>query len=341
MNELLKSNRNLWDLFTRKEEYSAPFLDNKNRFPYYCSKHRNVLKPEVSQFLIKNGLKIEYPDNRRFAVCMTHDYCRIRPTNLEILYEAARALRRLHFRKSLTILLSRVIKKLNPILDLTRVMDLEEKYGAKSSFYFLALDKGNLGFSYKIDEIKEELRDITNRGWEIGLHIGYEAYTEKNQLRKEKENLEKVIGRPIIGCRNHGLVFQVPTTWELLKEAGFKYDTTFGYADCVGFRNGMCHPFKPFNLNNNEYIDIMEIPLIIMDETLITYMRLDLTKIWDITKELIDTVEKCRGVITILWHGDVLLSGGMGKLYERILQYCHEKNAWVTSAENIYRHFAT
>ncbi len=340
MIELLKSNKRLWDLFTRREEYNAPFLDEYRRFPYYCSKHRNVLIPEVSQFLINNGLKVEYPDNKRFAVCMTHDYDIIRNTNLTISYEAAKSLRRLQFRKSLTVLLSKVNKKLDPISDFTRIMDLEERYGAKSSFYFLALDKGNLDFSYKIGEIKEELRDITNRGWEVGLHVGPEAYKDINKLKKEKEELESVVGKTIIGCRNHLLTFQVPTTWELLKEAGFKYDATFGYTDCVGFRNGMCHPFKPFNLNTDEYIDIMEIPLTVMDKTLNTHMRLDLTSTWDIIKKLIDTVENCQGVITILWHGDMFVTDGMGEMYERMLQYCHEKNAWITSAENIYRHFA-
>jgi len=85
--------------------------------------------------------------------------------------------------------------------------------------------------------------------------------------------LEKVLGKKIVGYRNHYLKFKVPETWGLPKEAGFKYDTTLGYADCVGFRNGMCHPFKPFDLNINSYINILEIPLIIMDRTLFDYMK--------------------------------------------------------------------
>ena len=87
------------------------------------------------------------------------------------------------------------------------------------------------------------------------------------------------------------------------------------------------------------YIDIIEIPLTVMDKTLNNYMRLDLCNTWGIVNKLIDTVERCQGVITILWHNDMFVTGGMGELYERILQYCHEKNAWITSAENIYRHF--
>jgi peptidoglycan/xylan/chitin deacetylase (PgdA/CDA1 family) len=122
---------------------------------------------------------------------------------------------------------------------------------------------------------------------------------------QEKKILEDIIGKKIVGYRNQYLKFKIPDTWEMLSEAGFKYDTTFGYADCAGFRNGMCHPFKPFNLNTGKEIDILEIPLVIMDCTLLRdYMRLDFERAWKLTKLLINRVEQYNGVITILWHNN-------------------------------------
>ena len=120
-------------------------------------------------------------------------------------------------------------------------------------------------------------------------------------------------------------VFKVPDTWELLSRAGFKYDTTFAYADCVGFRNGMCHPFKPFNLNTNKEIDILEIPLTIMDATIFLHMNIDQKRAWDLTKQLIDTVEQYNGVITILFHNDTYKLEENLKFYEKLLKYCSEK----------------
>jgi hypothetical protein len=73
MIEVLKQNKELRDLFTRMEEYNLLMLDQYDRFPYYMSEHRNILEPEVSKFLIENGLKIEYPERKKFAVCLTHD----------------------------------------------------------------------------------------------------------------------------------------------------------------------------------------------------------------------------------------------------------------------------
>jgi len=335
MVEVLKSHERLWGLFTKKEEYQPPILDQYQRFPYYLSKHRNVLEPEVSAFLIQNGLKVEYPDDKKFAVCLTHDIDIIYFSKLRLAYEVALSLRKLQIGKSSRILLNKVSKKINPLWNFEQIMDLEKKYGAKSSFYFLALNRDEQDFNFRIEDLKKELRNIIDNGWEVGLHGGHEAYNNLDKIKKEKERLEDAIQKEVIGYRSHYMRFKVPTTWELLKEAGFKYDTTFGYPDCVGFRNGMCHPFKPFNLNTNEYIDILEIPLIIMDCTLDGYMRLDMKNAWEITKRLIDTVARYKGVITILWH-NTWMTGEELEFYEQILKYCCEKNAWMTSGENIW-----
>ena len=109
---------------------------------------------------------------------------------------------------------------------------------------------------------------IIDRGWEVGLHGGHTAYLNAQEMKIKKERLEKVTHQPVLGYRNHYLRFKVPDTWEYLSKAGFQYDTTLGYADCAGFRNGMCHPFRPFNLNTNHEIDILEIPLTVMDGSL-------------------------------------------------------------------------
>jgi len=337
MIEALKANETLWELFTKKEEYQPSLLlDQYQRFPHYLSKHRNVLEPEVSAFLIQNGLKVEYPDDKKFAVCLTHDIDIVYFSKLRMAHEVAQALRKRQISKSVKILLSKINKNLNPIWNFAQIMDLEGRYDAKSSFYFLALDRGDPDFNFRIEAVKKELRNISDNGWEVGLHGGHEAYNNLNEIKKEKERLENVIEKKVIGYRSHYLRFETPTTWELLKEAGFKYDATFGYADCVGFRNGMCHPFKPFNLNTNEHIDILEIPLTIMDCTLDAYMRLDMKNAWEITKRLIDTVERHKGVITILWHNTYMIDE-MLELYERILTYCYERDAWMTSGEEIWR----
>ncbi|MDM7920081.1 MAG: polysaccharide deacetylase family protein, partial [Methanosarcina sp.] len=217
-----------------------------------------------------------------------------------------------------------------------KIMELESKYDAKSSFYFLALTSEEKDFNYNIKDLESELGFISDSGWEVGLHGGHESYNSLEDIQEKKLRLEKVLGKEVIGYRNHFLRFRVPDTWELLSKAGFKYDSTFGYSDCSGFRNGMCHPFRPYNFETGKEIGILEIPLTIMDRTLLeSHMKLDLENAWELTKRLIDIVEKCKGVITILWH-NTQMQGENLKFYENVLKYCSDKNAWITSGEEIY-----
>lgn len=332
----LRQNQELWDLFTKKEEYNPDFTDQYERFQYYLSSHKDIFQPNVSKFLIENGLKPEYPDEKKFAVCLTHDIDVVFSPRSHAYYGAIKSLMAGQMVNSVKMPFYRINKKWNPLWNFKDIIEIEEKFNAKSSFYFLALDPADQDYNYRIEDMEHELGYITDKGWEVGLHGGHESYNDLEDIIQRKQKLEKIIGEKVIGYRNHYLRFRVPDTWELLSKAGFKYDTTFGYADCAGFRNGMCHPFKPLNLMTNKTIDILEIPLTLMDCTLFgSYMRLDYKKAWELTKQLIDTVENYNGVITILWHNTFMQEDNL-KFYKKILQYCSEKNAWITSVEEIF-----
>ena len=54
-----------------KEEYNPLLLDQYQRFPNYLSCNRDILKPKVLEILIENGFDFEYPEGKKFAVCLT------------------------------------------------------------------------------------------------------------------------------------------------------------------------------------------------------------------------------------------------------------------------------
>jgi peptidoglycan/xylan/chitin deacetylase (PgdA/CDA1 family) len=334
MHELLQKDPDIWDLFCRKEEYPPSLRDKYNRFPYYASQYRTIFEPKASEFLIKNGYHVEYPDEKPFAVCLTHDIDSVCKSFASKSFKAAKKFTRGKFIESIDSM-KEIPRNKDPLVNFQEIMKLEDKYNACSSFYFLALDPADRDYAYQIEDLEEEIQTIQSWGWEVGLHGGHEGSRDLTKLKKEKRNLEKVTKTAITGCRNHYLNFVVPDTWESLRKAGFLYDCSLGYADCIGFRNGMCHPYKPFNLNTGKIIEIIEIPQVIMDVSLFDdYMRLDFEKAWAVTRQLINTVAECHGVITLLWHNHSLI-GDKRNLYEKILQYCAEKEAWMTSGEHI------
>jgi peptidoglycan/xylan/chitin deacetylase (PgdA/CDA1 family) len=330
MIETLKKNKKIWDLFTCSEEYNANTLDKHNRFLYKFSKREEILKPKTSEFLIKKRFKFKLPNDYKFAVCITHDIDHIYPS---LKYKGYTSLK-LASKGKIKQSFNRFLNKKNPYWNFNDIIKLEKKYDAKSSFFIMA-DNSN----YNPSEIKEELQNLIEDGYEVGLHGGYDSYNNLDLLKKEKEKLENIIEKKISGYRSHYLRFKTPDTWNLLKKTGFKYDTTFGYADYVGFRNGMCHPFKPYDLNENKQIDFLEIPLTIMDGTLNQYMNLNTQDSWDVCKKTIDNAKDLAGVITLLWHNtyfDDVYYKGWRKLYEKILAYCHQEKAWLTSCNNLY-----
>jgi peptidoglycan/xylan/chitin deacetylase (PgdA/CDA1 family) len=331
----LKGDPGLWDLFTSREEYRPTLLDQHQRFPFYLSQNRNVFSPQISLFLVRNGLKIEYPGDSKFAVCITHDIDVVTYSGLKMVYECGRAFLDGKTRRSLNILLNRLSKRLNPIWNFTEILELERKYGAKSTFFFPALEKNERDFNFRIDNLKDEIKTIIESGGEIGLHGGYDAYNDLDVIKKQKERIERAAEKEIIGYRNHYLRFAVPQTWRLLEAAGIKYDTTFGYADCVGFRNGMCHPFRPYDRDSQTFLKLLEIPLIVMDCTFDLYMRLSQAEAWILARRLIDAIENLGGVFAILWHNTYMLDEKL-ELFEKILSCCHAKKAWMTTGEEIF-----
>ncbi|MDD1746661.1 MAG: polysaccharide deacetylase family protein, partial [Methanomassiliicoccales archaeon] len=266
--------------------------------------------------MFEHGLRPEYPDGNDFAVCLSHD--------IDFLYEAPEnkwgrtieAFVGRDFRTSLKHL-DGTSRRSNRYWNFDEIISLEKKFNARSTFFFLAGGEVAPEHKYPISDLKQEMRKLDAGGWGIGLHGGLSAYLDLRQMRKEKGVLEEVLGREIVGYRGHFLKFRVPDTWELLKEAGFKYDSTLAYSYCAGFRNGMCHPYLPHNLRTNQAIDILEIPLTIMEGHFFDNMKLNYEQSWEMAKRLLDAARMYKGAISILWHNSSM-SGDRLRLYERI-----------------------
>jgi peptidoglycan/xylan/chitin deacetylase (PgdA/CDA1 family) len=337
--ESLKKNEKLWPIFTREVEYNSADLDKHERFNYNSRSCKPILNPIVSNFFLDNGMRVEFPDGKEFAICLTHDVDEIYPPLSHTFISSINYIKNFDFmRLKNQLFWKRAGKESSPYMNIKKIIKLEEKYGAKSSFYFLATDKDIRRYRYNIMSLENELQFILESDFEVGLHGGYYAYRDLDEVLKEKRNLEKVFKKKVIGYRNHYLRFKVPDTWEILSKAGFKYDTTFGYHNCIGFRNGMCHPYRPYNLITNNFINILEINLNIMDEALFNSTK-SMMDAWETAKLHIDMVRKSRGVVTVLWHNIYFDSGFRilwGNFYEKLLSYCKQNNAWMTSGSNIY-----
>ena len=276
-----------------------------------------------------------WPNDKKFAVCLTHDVDRVKKT-----YQYFT-----HFirTKDYYHLKSFFDNGNEPYWNFEKIIDIEKKYGVKSTFFFLSESKKfnvfrpnewklTLGrYDINNEKISRTIQKLHADGWEIGLHGSYESYKNKEILMQEKKHLEDILGDDVIGIRQHYLNLVIPDTWKIQEEVGFKYDASFGSTIEIGFKEQQYLPFHPFK---NQF---SVIPLTIMDSALFQESK-DMSDAWIKCKELIDYAEKNGALLTILWHQRVFNEkefAGWSIIYEKILKYCCEKDAWITNGKNI------
>lgn len=276
-----------------------------------------------------------WPDGKKFAICLTHDIDRVKKT-YQYLTHFAKTLRPYH--------LISVFYKEEPYWNFEKIIKLEKRYGVRSTFFFLNETKKlnpfhpgrwslSLGrYSFQDEKIAEIIQKLYANGWEIGLHGSYESYKDKNLLKKERKELEAVLGDEITGIRQHYLNLDIPRTWKIQQEVGFKYDASFGYRDKIGFRDRKYLPFHPFNGST-----FLEIPLAIMDVALFRNSR-NVEDAWKKCVMLINETEKHNGLLAVVWHQRVFNEKefyGYSMIYERIIQKGITRDAWIGSVGEI------
>jgi len=208
-------------------------------------------------------------------------------------------------------IISRVIKEgYNPYLNISDLMEIEEKYGVKSTFFF----RHKYNDDTPVDTYGETIKNLVKHGWEIGVHIN-DART-LNSIRMEKDSVEHIAGTKIYGSRVHYLNIKLEDL-SLIEEAGLVYDSSVTFCkDAIDTKN--TGYFKVGKL--------VVFPITIMDAYLITYMRVPEERIIEVINRAVMTAAS-KGFMTILWHDSSLKMKG-GRMYPSILEF-------LTSKENI------
>lgn len=182
------------------------------------------------------------------------------------------------------------------------LMDISEKNNVKSNFYFIAGKKGEADVRYNFisDKVKKTIKNIQQRGHNIGIHGGYSSFDNLEQFQKEINRFRK-FNLEISEGRQHYLRFENPKTWQIWEKSEMKYDSTIGYANGSGFRAGTCYEYSVFDIIERKKLNLIERPLIFMETVSKTkYPNKD-----DFTKHCLslkNTVKKYNGQFVFLWH---------------------------------------
>ncbi|MAV64684.1 MAG: hypothetical protein CMG00_05790, partial [Candidatus Marinimicrobia bacterium] len=193
--------------------------------------------------------------------------------------------------------------KSDPYFNFEKILAISDKHNIKSVFLFMALKRNEFDFRYPLKKVKSFLEKLsTNNNHSFGLHLSRLSYNNPVNASKEVERFKSLTKMKIKYNRQHYLMFDVNSTWKILDEHDITYDLSLGYPEMPGFRCGICYPFHTFDIINKKKLDLVEIPLIIMDVTLFDYLKDKNFK--DDLNEIINNVKRYNGVLNILWHND-------------------------------------
>jgi hypothetical protein len=224
-----------------------------------------------------------------------------------------------------------------------QIVALERNAGARGSTFFVLAghhDPHDGAAPETYDELRPRLvQTLLDAGAEVGLHGSYTAADDPERLAQEKAELEKLAGR-VVGHRYHYLRGDPHRN---IARLPFRYDTTLGFPDAVGFRAGIARPFHPWDFERDVPADVLEIPLAAMDATLAEerYLGLSAKRAEPHLTALLDWAAENGGAFAILWHPDrfdPLTSGGWDRLYSSVLERVLERGGSCMSAGELSSH---
>lgn len=218
--------------------------------------------------------------------------------------------------------------------------------GLKSTYFFIpfkgrAGNKVSVGNSrrraarYDIRDVRNWVKLLSEKGCEIGVH-GIDCWHDCEKGRLELNEVTQAAGVEGTGNRTHWLCFDSNSAKQL-EDAGYSYDSTFGYNETVGFRAGTAQLFRPLGANR-----ILEVPLHIQDVALFNPSYLNMTdeEASQSCKEVINQVLTYGGVLTILWHLRSIAPERLwGEFYIRLLEQLKKHRVWFVTAGEVTKWF--
>jgi len=152
--------------------------------------------------------------------------------------------------------------------------------------------------TYKIKKVFRDLSSLDRSKFEIALHNGIDTWSDSDGLSRRRSDLTRLFNSEIKGIRPHYLDFQLPDFWKNIKD--FSYSSSIGSDEIPGFTCGLNFPFFGFDFNTGDALDVLEIPIGLMDCSLFAIK--DQTLRDRSLNEIINSSASSHGLLVLDWH---------------------------------------
>ena len=311
---------NLFNLLTFGEEAESIQRDSHGRFVAAYSQRKECGLLEVPAFneataaLAAACLGLQEKGEPSFnlkdalkapVISLSHDcdvlYGNDSWTQAVRAFRVIEPLRRLRFPKLSNIrwIASNAIRPRQFYFDnVTGMIDLERSFSFTSTFYLLNGTAGRFGARNGFKPIPELCRVIPPH-WGKGIHYNYDTFLNSDLFSSQYDELQSVINTPIISGRAHYLRFDPSRSFSFLSQFGIRVDESSGYSDSIGYRNGIAGCFQIFDRSASKTIDMWEVPMTIMDTTIVRQYGQDALKVFS---AMMHHLSRIGGAMTVLFH---------------------------------------
>jgi peptidoglycan/xylan/chitin deacetylase (PgdA/CDA1 family) len=340
----------------RLEEYEQEHRDQWGNWEFaFCEAYREgrLWEPDVDRWLAQFRTAPLWPDDRPFAICLTHDVDLV--AEEVTAKQAARSMRLSLLGPQGAVRFARPAVRAAraarhgiaraPAADaLERCVDLEREHDVTATYFFTAYpgaDGHRYDCTYDFGDacrfrgeqttVAGVVRTLHGEGFEAGLHGSYNSALVPGRLAAEKAALEQATGLSATSTRQHFLHWDARITPRLQSEAGFSADSSLGFNRNIGFRAGTSLPFRWAGL------DLVQVPMAAHDGALLREdaLELGLELARATLRTLLDRVAAVGGLATLVFHPNNLERTDYIDLYRDTIAYGVERDAWFATVRDV------
>ena len=223
------------------------------------------------------------------------------------------------------------------------LIEREDRLGVDSTFFAIASHHERVDGVDARDyhrRLPALLRLLRHSGRETGLHGNSRDRVDPAALSEDRSRLKEMIAGAVEGIRFHYLRCLYHETLPMLETAGFAYDSSIAFGAREGPRCGLSFPFRPYLLAEDRPLDLVELPLVVMDGTLQErhYRNLPVSEGRAAGQRVLAAVRDAGGAAAVLWHNtrlDPLVSRGYGQVYWDLIEWIQANGGVATSAGDV------
>ncbi len=303
----------------RKDKYGR--LD----FKYSLQSKYDVLQDDLvkkytQELLLQIDSSLKLPD-RKSRIFISHD---IDSVYGSLKYDGLWALKSGNLGQMMKVIAQTVMSD-PPWFNMDKIARLENEHDIKACYYWIVQNgRDELGIKngdYKIGnrKIQEQLKVVRGMSNQIGLHKS----SMKTSFEEEIKALPEVNSN-----RYHFLKINNPSSFIEMEKSDIESDSSIGFPYHMGFKNNCGMPYHPFDIERNGKVNVLEIPLHIMDGMFDTAHAKSGQKA---TSEIIDFIEanNTNAIISILWHNSEMTNFAYKwsfECYKKLLKYFADSN---------------